>query len=205
MDTRYLSSRHNGNGPPLQGYKNVSNATCYIAAFIISLMHVTTYNNVDMRAWKQACGCDPTDYCHSCHLAQQILETAQRNAVKAKKGKRLDEPDHRLEWLLRRLTPLRSDLSTPERGRGVDLALAGKVRRIYAMLLYTLHLGMQRNLVVYAAPLSAAQLCNGRHCTVCGSIPASMQHKSPQVAASGKLESSLLCEFTAAIFQPTQA
>ena len=132
-EPQYLCGRGKASSTPLQGYRNVGNATCYISACVASLRHVPTLRNIDMLEWKRACGCGPEVCCYSCHLASQLFDDSKKSNSKADKltkaltGQKTDnklksaQTEHRLEWLFRRLSGVRVGLIQPKRQRPIDL------------------------------------------------------------------------------------
>lgn len=117
-----LHSRRTGPSATLKGYKNPSRATCYIAAFITSLLHVPTFLNVSWDAWKAGCGCRPDETCFSCDLAGQVAVSGEGDPQT--KGR------HRLEWLFKHLPELLPDSVQAKRNRTVDLTKSDRVRRV---------------------------------------------------------------------------
>ena len=113
-DPAPLCSRRKGASAVLKGYKNMNRATCYVAAFVLSLLHVPTFSNLGLADWKKACGCDAQQTCFNCHLAGQIA--ASCSPKKKGKASRL----HRLEWLFKRLNDVTPGLIAPRRNSQID-------------------------------------------------------------------------------------
>ena len=107
-----LDSRRQGASAVLQGYRKPANATCYIAAFSISLLHVPTFSNVGLYTWKKACGCKAQQTCFTCYLAGQVAESRRTEGLASSL--------HRLEWLFKLLNNVVKGLIAPKR-RSVDL------------------------------------------------------------------------------------
>ena len=117
-----LCSRRKGASAALPGCKNQNRATCYIAAFLISLLHVPTFSNLGLHHWKKACGCDAQQNCFNCHLAGQTVASCSPK----KKGK-APRP-HRLEWLFKRLNEVMPELIAPRRKK-TDLSCPDSVSK----------------------------------------------------------------------------